>query len=81
MMAHRERYWMTQGVASKAGVDLAGEVARGELSEGALNRLVDRCAKCTQTEACRLMLTQGCADSLPGYCLNRETIEALAARR
>ncbi|MEM0949587.1 MAG: DUF6455 family protein [Pseudomonadota bacterium] len=71
-----DRLALTRAMAARAGLDLETETGVEKA-----RRMAERCAGCVQTETCRLALIAGGGDNVPGYCLNRETIEALAARR
>lgn len=71
-----DRLALTQAMAEQNGVALENEVSR----EAAL-RMARCCAACTQTDTCRIALISGKIRDIPGFCLNRETIEALASRR
>ncbi len=71
-----DRLALTRAMAARNGLDLDNAVG----PDRAL-RMARRCADCTKTETCRLALIGGQGVALPGFCLNRETIETLAARR
>ena len=71
-----DRLALTTAMAGRAGLTLDAAVG----PEAALH-MARRCAECTRTETCRLALIGGKLTDVPGYCLNRETIETLAARR
>ena len=78
------RFWLTDAMARTAGVSIADAVARGELSLDATQRLGRTCANCTKTDNCLLYLAEREGDppgDIPGYCLNRELLQALAAAR
>ncbi len=69
----------TQGMARAVGVDLPDAVLDGWLTRGELARLVDRCEHCAATEACTGWLSHSRkAGALPGFCRNKDEIEALA---
>lgn len=69
----------TQGMARAAGVDLPDAVIEGWLTRDELATLVGRCERCGAVEACTGWLTRcGKAARLPGFCRNRDDIEALA---
>ncbi len=71
-----DRLALTRAMAARSGVTLETAVA-----PEAARRMAERCANCTKTETCRLALVTGQGEDLPGFCLNRETIETLSARR
>ena len=73
------RYWLTDAMARGAGVRLPDAVATGQLSRPDLGEMVARCGACTKTDTCLLHLAEG-AETVPGFCLNNEVIEALRSR-
>lgn len=78
------RFWLTDAMARTAGVSLSQSIARGQIGRSAAAELLERCAQCTKEAECLLHLVQdagGDGGEVPSYCLNRETIEALRARR
>lgn len=72
-------YWLTQGMARTAGVNLKAEVTAGRISEATFVEMVARCGACQKAETCVRWMAEGAAEApdIPGYCLNHEIIEAL----
>lgn len=72
---------LTRGMARVMGVSLADAVIDGWLTRAELAVLVGRCQSCDRAEACTGWLArQVVAEALPGFCPNKEPLEALAAR-
>ena len=80
--AAERHFWLTQGMARIAGVNLTEAIAAGRMTRGDLARLVVQCAGCEFSEACVRWMADGLhlGDTPPAYCLNHEPIEALRAR-
>lgn len=70
---------LVDSMADHLGVDLEEQVMRGSLEPDMIPDLVLRCTNCTDPEACVRLLqsTKSLADA-PSYCVNRETLAALA---
>jgi hypothetical protein len=67
-------------MAGTLGVDLAEEMLRGDLPTQDLRATVLNCMGCREAGACETWLAahpEG-ADATPGYCRNKERLEALA---
>ena len=67
-------------MAETLGVDLAEEAQRGNLPPQDLRGVVLNCMGCREAGACESWLAdhpEG-ADATPGYCRNKERLEALA---
>jgi hypothetical protein len=67
-------------MAETLGVDLAEEMLRGNLPPQDLRATVLNCMGCREAGACENWLSdhpEG-ADATPGYCRNKERLEALA---
>ena len=65
-------------MADKQGVDLAERIMRAEFSIDDMDRAVDRCLGCIHPEACgKLLDTDAPRVSLPDYCRNGATFDAL----
>ena len=67
-------------MADTLGVDLAEEMLRGNLPPQDLRATVLNCMGCREAGACETWLAahpEG-ADATPGYCRNKERLEALA---
>jgi hypothetical protein len=75
-------YWLTQGMARTAGVNLTDAIAAGRLTRDGLADMVVRCACCEFPERCVRWMADGrhLGENPPAYCLNHEAIEALRAR-
>lgn len=72
-------WWLTRGMARISGVNLPRAVVEGWLQRTELEDLIARCASCRQVQSCETWLAgSGNARSMPGFCPNREAIEALA---
>ena len=67
-------------MADTLGVDLAEETLRGELPPQDLRATVLNCMGCREAGACETWLAEHPegADATPGYCRNKERLEALA---
>jgi len=75
----REHFWLMTGMAKALDVDLGAAMAEGRLSRADYAAMVTACRGCTGAGACRKVLDA--VESLPeapGYCVNRETLPALA---
>ncbi|MEL6518656.1 MAG: DUF6455 family protein [Pseudomonadota bacterium] len=72
-------YWLTQGMARTAGVNLKQEITTGRISETTFVEMVARCSACQKADGCVRWMAEGAggAPKIPGYCLNHEIIEAL----
>ncbi|MBT8476914.1 MAG: hypothetical protein HKO95_11310 [Rhodobacteraceae bacterium] len=75
-------FWLTQGMARTAGVNIGEEIALGRLTIEDFGGMVSRCEKCERSEPCVRWMAEGGkgAPDIPGYCLNHEIIEALRDR-
>lgn len=67
-------------MAGTLGVDLTGEMLRGDLPPQDLRGIVLTCMGCREAEACEGWLAAHAAgsDVAPGYCRNRERLQTLA---
>jgi hypothetical protein len=67
-------------MAGALGVDLTEEMLRGNLPPQDLRGLVLNCMGCREAKACEGWLAENAAgaDVAPGYCRNRERLQALA---
>lgn len=76
------RAWgLTRGMARVVGVNLTGAVLDGWLSRAELAGLVDRCLDCPHGAECTQFLAHTVkATSLPAYCANKPSLEALMPR-
>ncbi len=73
-------WWLTRGMARISGVNLPRAVLDGWLQRAELEKLVARCAACTQGATCETWLQRsGNAGSMPAFCPNKTEIEALVA--
>ncbi|MDP3264329.1 MAG: DUF6455 family protein [Tabrizicola sp.] len=71
-------WWLTRGMARLSGVDLSQAVVEGWLRRSELARIIDRCAACTEGDACdRWLATSGRANQMPEFCPNKPEIESL----
>jgi hypothetical protein len=80
--AAERHFWLTQGMARTAGVNLTEAIAGGRMTRPDLADMVVRCASCEFSERCVRWMAEGThlgADP-PAYCLNHEPISALRAR-
>jgi hypothetical protein len=83
-MRWTERFDMHAGLVTRMagtlGVDLAEEAMRGELPPQDLRGLVMTCMGCREAGACGAWLEEnaGGAAAAPGFCRNRERLQALA---
>lgn len=68
-------------MAGTLGVDLAEEMLRGSLPPQDLRSTVLNCMGCKEAEACGAWLDANAAgaEAAPGFCRNRERLQALAA--
>jgi hypothetical protein len=72
-------WWLTRGMARISGVNLPGAVVEGWLQRDELQDLVTRCAACGRGPDCETWLaTSGPAQAMPGFCPNKDRIEALS---
>lgn len=71
-------YWLTNGMARLAGVNLPAAVVEGWLSRNELATLVNRCQCCGQSPDCTGWLATARSAPLPDYCRNKGEIEALS---
>ena len=73
------RAWcLTRDMARITGVNLSHAVVEGWLQRAELDRLVTRCAGCSEAASCEGWLaTSGRARSMPDFCPNKPAIEAL----
>lgn len=71
-------YWLTNGMARLAGVNLPAAVVDGWLTRNELARLVGRCQCCGLTPDCTGWLATAQAAPLPDFCCNKSEIEALS---
>ncbi len=80
--AAERHFWLTQGMARTAGVNLTTAIADGRLARADLARMVVACASCQSSERCVRWMAEGThlGAPPPAYCLNHETISALLAR-
>lgn len=70
---------LVDSMADHLGVDLEETVMRGELAPEMIPDLVLRCTNCTDPEKCaRLLADSARFAEAPSYCVNRETLAALA---
>ena len=67
-------------MADTLGVELAEEMLRGNLPPQDLRATVLNCMGCREASACETWLSEHPegADATPGYCRNKERLEALA---
>lgn len=73
-----QAWFLTQGMARSVGVNLPQAVVDGWLTRGELAELVDRCHRCGKATTCAGWLAHpGIRGELPGYCRNKDGIEAL----
>jgi hypothetical protein len=70
-------YWLTQGMARIAGVNLTSAVVEGWLTRPELATLVGRCQKCGLSQRCMGWMAEPQRPPLPDYCRNKGEIEAL----
>lgn len=78
--AAERHFWLTQGMARASGVNITEMIARGRLTRAQFQEMVVRCGACEYPERCVRWMAEGehAGEDPPGYCLNHETIEALA---
>jgi len=77
--AAERHFWLTQGMARTAGVNITEEIARGNLTREGFAEMVMRCASCEYPERCVRWMAEGqhLGEDPPGYCLNHEQIQTL----
>lgn len=75
-------FWLTQGMARTAGVNLTEAIAGGRITRADLADMVVRCAACEYPERCVRWMAEGTHldANPPAYCLNHEAIAALKSR-
>lgn len=73
------RAWgLTRGMARVLDIDLADAVVEGWLSRAELAGMIDRCQGCPHGDDCIAWLGRTVqAKGLPGFCENKDAIEAL----
>ncbi|MDJ0994847.1 MAG: DUF6455 family protein [Dinoroseobacter sp.] len=70
---------LVDSMADHLGLDLEEQVMRGAMDPGLIPDLVLRCTNCTDPEGCaRLLSATERFDEAPSYCVNRDTLAALA---
>lgn len=70
-------FWLTIGMARKAGLNLQEAVVEGWLTRRDLAQMVDGCSVCSHHRSCIRWLAIPGEDSLPAYCRNKMEIEAI----
>ncbi|WP_146010270.1 DUF6455 family protein [Acidimangrovimonas sediminis] len=71
-------YWMTQGMARVAGVNLTQALLDGWLDRAELETMVGRCGACRRCEACTAWLARAVPTvAPPEFCGNRGGLERL----
>ncbi len=71
-------WWLTRGMARVSGVNLSQAVVEGWLRRSELACIIERCAVCTQGDACdKWLAASGGARKMPEFCPNKADIEAL----
>lgn len=80
--AAETHFWLTQGMARTAGVNLTSAIAGGRLTRADLASMVVRCGSCEYAERCVRWMAEGqhLDGDPPPYCLNHEAISALKTR-
>jgi hypothetical protein len=80
--AAERHYWLTQGMARTAGVNLTEAIAAGRMTRRDLAHMVVRCAGCEFPERCVRWMADGrhLGEGAPAFCLNHEAIAAVRAR-
>jgi hypothetical protein len=80
--AAERHFWLTQGMARTAGVNLTEAIAAGRMTRGDLAAMVVRCAGCAFPERCVRWMADGrhLGEDPPAWCLNHEPIAAVRAR-
>ncbi|MEH7827360.1 DUF6455 family protein [Gemmobacter denitrificans] len=73
-------WWLTHGMARRAGVSLPQAVTDGWLKRSELACLIARCQACGSESDCTNWLAVP-GPSLPEFCCNKAEIEALAPPR
>jgi hypothetical protein len=70
---------LSSRMAKRAGADVGARVASGDLHPETLRAAILKCADCTETCACRVLL-QGDTQKgeIPDYCLNKDLFEDIA---
>ena len=81
-MAHTDRYTrharLVSKMADRIGLDLVEAMQRGQVDSEDLRGMVNRCAGCTNPEACSDLLADGHTHGVaPEYCRNAHIFEAL----
>ncbi len=69
---------LPKAMARRVGVDLPAAVVEGWLTSPEVARLVCTCERCGLTPLCSDWLARTPQPDLPGYCRNKDEIEALA---
>jgi len=74
-------FWITRGMARRAGVNLTEVMASGVISDAGVVDLIDRCQSCGRTEGCLAFLSEegGIAPGLPDWCPNGALLAEIAA--
>ncbi|MEL7175994.1 MAG: DUF6455 family protein [Pseudomonadota bacterium] len=77
----RLHFWLTLGMAKATGVDLQAALHKTRLTRGDYSAMINRCRTCQHAQTCDALLKegQGCLETAPDFCLNRDLFEALAA--
>jgi hypothetical protein len=73
-----DAWGLTKAMARRVGVDLPSAVVEGWLTRPEVARLVCACESCGLTPLCADWLARVRQPDLPGYCRNKDDIEALA---
>ncbi|TCP62368.1 hypothetical protein EV663_102213 [Rhodovulum bhavnagarense] len=86
-MSGRNRYdehaSLVEQMAEVLGVDLTEETMAGRWTPEDMQATVNRCLGCTDPDHCKGWLQgnrPGESDTTPGYCRNKELLEAMRAR-
>ncbi len=76
--AAKGAFGLTRGMARAAGIDITEAVVEGWLTRGELAELVDRCLVCDAGGDCLAWLGRAAETvDLPGFCDNKQALEAL----
>jgi hypothetical protein len=80
--AAERHFWLTQGMARTAGVNLTEAIAGGRITRADLADMVVRCSGCEYPERCVRWMADGrhLGENPPAYCLNHEVITAIRSR-
>lgn len=73
-------FFLTRGMGRTVGVDLTEAVVDGWLTRPELAQMVDRCLTCDEGRECLAWLSRTREGrAVPGFCANKQAIEALRA--